>query len=212
MNLEGRDEDESQVGAGHELRGDQEPEVTATGISNRWLGILILMAVEAMLFLIFIFAFLYLRLQGENWPPPGISRLDLSWPLLNVLVLLASAIAAFSAEHAIRHYWITIAEKRLLLASGLGLLFLAGQIREYAALFLQGVTPATGLYGALFYMTIGFHGVHAVSGVIWLLVVWYLTRGARQTPEQHLGVQAATLYWGFVASIWIVLFLLLYVT
>jgi cytochrome c oxidase subunit III len=188
----------------------REHAVTEQELKNHWLGVLVLIAVEAMLFLMFIFAFLYLRAQGEPWPPPGVSRQDLGLPILNVLVLLASALVAYGAEHSIRHYWITVAERRLLVAAGLGLLFLAGQFREYAVLFLQGITPATGLYGALFYVTIGFHGAHVMSGLIWLVAVWYSTRAARQTPERHLGVRAATLYWGFVSSVWIVLFLLLY--
>ncbi len=183
----------------------------ATGISNRWLGMGIFMAVEAMLFMIFIFAFLFLRAQGGSWPPPGVPPLDIRLASINLLVLLLSAFIAYSAERSVRRYLITPAERQLLVASGLGTLFLAGQLREYAVLLSNGITTASGLYGALFYVTIGFHGLHVLSGLVWLLVVWYLTRTARQTPDQHFAVQAATLYWGFVSSVWVLLFFLLYV-
>ncbi len=188
-----------------------EQAVPASGISNQWLGVWLFMVVEAMLFLIFIFAFIFIRGQGQKWPPPGVPALDIRFATINSLVLILSAFLVFSAERFIKRYLITQAEKLLLFAIGLGILFLAGQIREYAVLFSNGITTASGLYGALFYVTIAFHGLHVLSGLVWLGIVWNWTREARQTPDRHFAVQAATLYWGFVATVWLVLFLLLYV-
>ncbi len=190
---------------------DEASQRTATGLSNRWLAILLFIAIEALLFLFLIVALIYLRMGGAPWPPAGVSRQALLLPALNLVVLLSSTVGVYSAERCIRRYRITTAEKRLLLASGLGLIFLAIQVREYTLLFLNGITLASSLYGALFYLTIGVHGLHVLSGIIWLSVVWYLTRDARQTPDHHLGVQAAVVYWGFVTAVWIFLFLLLYV-
>ncbi len=191
---------------------EAEETAPATGINNSWLAVLLFMGVEAMLFLIFIFAFLYLRSQGEGGPPPGVPPLDARLAAVNLLVLLLSGYLAFRAERSIRRYLITNAERQLLIAAVLGGLFLLGQGREFATLLANGITASSSLYGAVFFATIGFHGLHVVSGLVWLMSVWYLTRKARQTPDKHLAVQAATLYWEFVAGVWVLLFLLLYVS
>jgi cytochrome c oxidase subunit 3 len=182
-----------------------------TRVDNNLLAVGFFVAVEAILFLIFIASFVYLRARGAPFPPPGVPRLDPTFPIINLIILLASGLVAYRGLISIRRYRITWAERRLLAASALGVIFLIGQVREYAVLFQNGVTASSSLYGALFYLTIGFHGLHVLSGVVWLLVVWYATRQAHETPFKHFGVQAAVLYWSFVTLIWIVLFLLLYV-
>ncbi len=189
---------------------EEEAAAPASGISSRWLGLIMFMAVEAMLFLILLFSFIYLREQGESWPPAGLPPLDRTWPLIGLMVLLLSGVMAYGAERSVRRYRITVAEKQLLAAAGLGILFLAGQVREFAVLLSNGAAVSSSLYGGIFYLTIGFHGLHVISGIIWLLWVWWLTRDARETPAEHFGVSAAAVYWGFVASVWVLLFVLLY--
>ncbi len=189
---------------------EEEAAAPASGISSRWLGLIMFIAVEAMLFVILLFSFLYLREQGESWPPAGLPPLDRTWPLIGLMVLVLSGVMAYGAERSVRRYQITTAEKQLLAAAGLGILFLAGQVREFAVLLTNGATLSSSLYGGIFYLTIAFHGLHVISGIIWLLWVWWLTRGARETPAEHFGVSAAVVYWGFVTSVWVLLFVLLY--
>lgn len=192
------------------LSGDLE-ERTATGLSNTWLAVLFFIAVEIVLFASMISAFVYLRTLGAGWPPPGMPRLDPVLPAVNMIVLLASGGLAYLAERQVRRYRIVQAERLMLLAGLLGLVFLLGQLNEYGNLLSRGVAISTGIYGSLFYTLIGFHGFHVLSGVIWLLAAWYLTRQARQTPDRHTAVRSATLYWEFVAIVWIAIYLLLYI-
>ncbi len=185
-------------------------ERTSTGVSNGWLALIFFILIEALLFLFLIGSIGYLRARGAPWPPPGVAQLDRLFPAINLAVLLISGALAYLAERIIRRGNLTLAEKFLLAASGLGILFLLGQIREYAVLFFNGITLSSNLYGSLFYLAIGFHGAHVLSGIVWLVAASRSTRAGKQMPAHHFGVQAAALYWEFVSVVWVALFVLLY--
>ena len=76
---------------------------------------------------------------------------------------------------------------------------------------LTGLTPKTNLFGTTFFTLTGFHGAHVTLGVIWLLsIFFYSFRKGRVTPERHLDVDLAALYWHFVDVVWIVIFTVVY--
>ena len=75
----------------------------------------------------------------------------------------------------------------------------------------HGLTPRTNLFGSTFFTLTGFHGAHVTLGVIWLLSLFFYSfvRGG-VTPERHLDVDLAALYWHFVDVVWIVIFTVVY--
>ena len=76
---------------------------------------------------------------------------------------------------------------------------------------LTGLTPKTNLFGTTFFTLTGFHGAHVTLGVIWLLsLFFYSFRPGGVTPERHLDVDLAALYWHFVDVVWIVIFTVVY--
>lgn len=184
---------------------------TRTGLSNGWIAVLFFIGCEAVLFGSLVSAYIFLRVRGSVWPPVGFPRLDPMLPALYLIILLASGAMAFGAELSMERFRIVLAERLLLVASVLGVIFVGGQVYEFGNLLSHGITVSNSIYGSLFYTMIGFHGFHVVSGIAWLLSVWSWTRQAKQTPEDHFAVKAATLYWSFVAIVWIVFYLLLYV-
>lgn len=75
----------------------------------------------------------------------------------------------------------------------------------------HGLTPRTNLFGTTFFTLTGFHGAHVSLGVIWLLsLFFYSFRSGGVTPERHLDVDLAALYWHFVDVVWIVIFTVVY--
>jgi len=75
----------------------------------------------------------------------------------------------------------------------------------------HGLTPKTNLFGSTFFTLTGFHGAHVAIGVIWLLSLFlYSFRRGGVTPERHLDVDLAALYWHFVDVVWIVIFTVVY--
>ena len=90
----------------------------------------------------------------------------------------------------------------------LGILFLAGQLVAWRQLAGQGLYLATNPSSAFFYILTALHGLHLLGGFAGLLYVRQrLRRGATLAAGPALG--AATLYWHFMAVLWLYLLVLL---
>jgi len=105
--------------------------------------------------------------------------------------------------------WQQLANLRCLYAymwahPGKKLLFLGGEIAEYARLWTAATPVRLGdLYGATFYLLTGYHGLHVAAGVAWLLAALIGT-GPRRA------VEVGALYWQFVDLAWMPIFTFLY--
>jgi len=94
--------------------------------------------------------------------------------------------------------------------AALGGIFLAIQGFEWIRLIHFGLTVSSSVYGGLFYTLIGFHGLHVLAALIWLLTVFALTQQGRFSKEHHVGLQTCCMYWTFVVGLWPVLYGLIY--
>jgi cytochrome c oxidase subunit 3 len=56
----------------------------------------------------------------------------------------------------------------------------------------------------------GLHGAHVTLGVIWLLSLGFHSFKGGMTPDKHLEVDLAALYWHFVDVVWIIIFTVVY--
>ena len=166
-------------------------------------GMMLGLAAILMLFAAFTSAYVVRKGLSDDWRAtafPGIL-----W--LNSMVLLASS---FTLEKARRWrqdqarfqgwWWAT---------TGLGMIFLIGQIVAWQQLVAGGVYVYTNPSSSFFYLLTGTHAVHLLGGVIALLYlswrVWRRNSGGLGATA--LGVTA--LYWHFMDGLWIYLFLLL---
>jgi cytochrome c oxidase subunit 3 len=133
-------------------------------------------------------------------------------PLYNTLILLASSVTLTIAHHALRAnqrgqliFW-------LALTVALGFWFLWLQGVEYAEAYNQlGLTLGTGVYGSTFFMLTGFHGFHVTLGAFILLIVLLRCIRGHFTPERHFVFEAGAWYWHFVDTVWVGLFIFVYV-
>jgi cytochrome c oxidase subunit 3 len=92
-----------------------------------------------------------------------------------------------------------------------GSIFVAGQVREYASLFHEGVSISSDAYGSVFYLTTGFHGLHVTGGLIaFLLIIGRTFTTRRYTHTQATGAVVTSYYWHFVDVVWIALFATIY--
>ena len=90
----------------------------------------------------------------------------------------------------------------------LGILFLAGQLVAWRQLAGQGLYLATNPSSAFFYILTALHGLHLLGGFVGLLYVRHrVRRGPALAAGPALG--AATLYWHFMAVLWLYLLVLL---
>ena len=92
----------------------------------------------------------------------------------------------------------------------LGVLFLGGQLVAWRQLAAQGLFLATNPSSAFFYILTALHGLHLLGGFAGLL---YVRRQLRRGPALAAGsaLGAGTLYWHFMAVLWLYLLALLVV-
>jgi cytochrome c oxidase subunit 3 len=143
----------------------------------------------------------------------GLTRPELN-QVLGLAVTVVLLISSFfmnrgetAMSHGDRKGFLTNTALTLVLA----LVFLLGVVAvEWPTAAHEGLTPDSGVAGAVFYMMTGMHAFHVLTGVIFLIVI--LRNGMRgvYTAEKHWAVEAATTYWHFVDVVWIFFYPALY--
>ena len=186
------------------------------GSDNEWLGIILFIVSEAVMFGAFFAQYFYNRVLSPVWPnptglPPDFERVPAyPIPLVLTVVLVASGFTAHAAQNAIRRDDRDAFTGWLILTIVLGLTFLSGQAYEYLSLFNEGFNATSGIYGTVFFCMTGLHGLHVVAGVT--VLTFILVRGflGHFSSEQHFGVAGSVLYWHFVDVVWLALYGALY--
>ena len=132
-------------------------------------------------------------------------------PAINTLLLVTSGVFLTIAHHAIKVGDNAKVLKNLAIAIILGFIFMGVQAYEYHHAYVEmGLTLNSGIYGSLFFLLTGFHGLHVTIGAIMLAVMWARTAKGHFTPENHFAFEAAAWYWHFVDVVWIFLFFVVY--
>jgi heme/copper-type cytochrome/quinol oxidase subunit 3 len=174
-----------------------------------WWGTMMFIATESTFFAALLSSYFFVRANSAQWPVGGVEIPPLNLAIPNTVLLLSSSAVAIMAERALR----SGARSRFHLLSGMvvvmGALFVSVQMYEWSQ---AGFTPSTNVYGSLFYTITGFHGLHVIVGLVFILTVsiWDL-RHASYNAERHLPVRLSFLYWHFVDIVWIFVFGSLYV-
>src|SRR5712664_860469 len=158
-----------------------------------------------MFFMALASAFIVLRRGSDVWVTVHLPPILLA----NTLILLASS---FTLEAARRR--LTLADssgfrKLWLLTTGLGILFVAGQLVAWRQLVAQGVYIASNQASSFFYIFTGAHAVHLLGGVGALLYV-SLRKSDQKRISLSLAAEIASYYWHFMDGLWVFLLALLY--
>ena len=132
-------------------------------------------------------------------------------PAFNTLVLLTSGLTVTLSHHALLKQHMTSAVRWLVLTVLLGFLFIYMQAIEYGHAYQVGLTLSSGIYGNIFFMMTGFHGLHVLIGSVILLVVAYRMQRGDFTKSTHFAFEASTWYWHFVDVVWLFLFAAIYI-
>lgn len=178
------------------------------------LGFVLFLGSEAMFFVSFFWAFLYVSLVpapelGGVWPPTGINPGNaLGLPLVNTYLLVWSGFILTSSHYSLLSGRLTASITRLFYTLCFGFLFLVVQTVEY---FTASFDISDGVYGSTFYLLTGFHGLHVLLGWMFLYVCFFRACVWHFTATRHLGFEMAIWYWHFVDVIWLILYGLVYV-
>lgn len=173
-------------------------------------GIGLFILSEAFFFFSFFWAFFHRALAptiqiGCTWPPVGIEAIG-PWgiPILNTALLLGSGVYCTWAQAAVRAGNLQEACLALVCTLAAGIYFTRLQVAEY---YTAPFTVADRVYGSVFFVTTGFHGLHVIIGSAFLFVNLVRTYRNHFSTGHHLGLTFAAWYWHFVDVIWILLYL-----
>ncbi|MBR0718633.1 cytochrome (ubi)quinol oxidase subunit III [Bradyrhizobium liaoningense] len=92
----------------------------------------------------------------------------------------------------------------------LGLIFLALEFREFAALVARGAGPTRSAFLTAFFTLVGCHGLHVTAGILWLLTMMaqVFAKGFRADIMRRLLCFA--LFWHALDIIWVAVFSVVY--
>ncbi len=178
------------------------------------------LASDAMGFVGLIGAYIILRasMPGELWRPlvgdwteaGGLPHLDPILTGINTFILIISSFTMVLALDAIQKG--KQAGLKLWLGATIlgGATFLGIQVYEYYHLMHAGLHVGSHLYGATFFVCTAFHGMHVLSGVIYLSCIWIAAARGKYTAENHSAVELVGIFWHFVDLVWIILFTIIY--
>lgn len=194
---------------------------TVTRPNTVAVGTIVWLGSEVMFFAGLFAIYFTLRAASPELWVEETSLLNIPFATINTLILVSSSFTAqfgvFAAERLQPRstgwkpsQWGMV--EWFFLTYALGAIFVVGQVYEYAILVSEGVTLNGNAYGAAFYLTTGFHGLHVTGGLIAFLLVI-----GRAYAVKNFGHKEATsaivtsYYWHFVDVVWIGLFLVIYV-
>jgi cytochrome c oxidase subunit 3 len=183
------------------------PPERTPAISNTRLAMIALIAGESMLFAGLIGMYLVFRLSALTWPPADQPRLPLIVTTLNTLVLFASLVPL---TRAVRADSGVARARQVGLTALLGATFVLIQGIEWVRLVQHGLTLGSSIYGATFYMLIGCHALHVLTGALWIAITAVLARGDAFEEQHPAALEMSGIYWYFVCGLWGVLFPLVY--
>jgi cytochrome c oxidase subunit 3 len=170
-------------------------------------GTVVWLASELMFFAGLFAAYFTLRAENDPWPPESIELEPLRAAIFTV-VLVISSFTMHGAVVAAKRHDRQGALRWLALTGLLGAVFLANQGLEYVGLDFR---ISTNAYGSIFFLMTGFHGLHVLGGLAFMVAVAGIIAGRRsRAPADHV-VDMCSYYWHFVDVVWVVMFTTIYI-
>jgi cytochrome c oxidase subunit 3 len=168
-------------------------------------GMVVWLASELMFFSGLFAAWFTLRANAHRWPPTGV-ELATARTAGATAVLLASSFTMHLAVVGARRDDRPSSVRWLVATVGLGAVFIANQAWEYAEAPFSIDSHA---YGSIFYLMTGFHGLHVIGGLLFLLTIAGVVGGRSRAPAERT-VEMAAYYWHFVDVVWVAMFTVVY--
>jgi len=175
------------------------------------IGMILFIFSEVLFFRAFFWTFFHRSLnplleRGLVWPPSGIRTLNpFQIPILNTIILLSSGITVTWFHHSL--IFNALDHIRIFFTISLGAYFTFLQWWEYNETLYS---IADSVYGRVFFLATGFHGLHVLIGTIFLAWQWIRVRFSLFNSHSHVGFEASIWYWHFVDVVWLFLFRIIY--
>jgi cytochrome c oxidase subunit 3 len=152
----------------------------------------------------------YIVRQAEgNW-------LDFEMPSMfwvTTGIILASSLSMHWAYLSAKKDNLEMTKLAMTITLILGIAFLAGQWLAWQQLIANGIhfvgNESSAISGSFLYVISGMHGVHIISGVIFLIVVLVAVFRFRVHSKKLVQIEMCATYWHFLDGLWLYLFVFL---
>ena len=177
-----------------------------TGKLGMWLFII----VDGLSFAGLLIAGVSLRAASpEIWPVAG-DLLNIPLTAFNTFLLICTSFTMVMALNCIQKGDQAGLKKFLGLTMAGGMVFLGIQVYEYSHFIMVDFLPSTSIYAAVFYVTTCFHGLHVLSGVIYIGCILRMAGLNAYSADNWDHVEILGLFWHFVDLVWILVFTVIY--
>ena len=175
--------------------------------SPLWWGIAGLILIEATVFSAFIASYFYLRVVGGQWLSAEDYAPPLLWPSVNTALLLISSGSMYWAGKLIKRGRSTAMVIAIFVSVAL-----AGVVLILRGFELKEVPFSWDdhAYGSMYWTLNGLHFTHVTASLLGTAVVGVLGAMGYFTQQRHLAVAVDSIYWYFVALIWVPVYFVLY--
>ncbi|KAF3419749.1 cytochrome c oxidase subunit 3 (mitochondrion) [Frieseomelitta varia] len=142
------------------------------------------------------------------WPPKMIKVFNyMEIPLLNTFTLITSGFYITLSHLYFLNNFFYKSMKALLSTILMGLYFSMIQMFEYMNSYF---CINDSIYGSIFFLSTGFHGIHVLVGTIMLIVSFIRMYKFHFSLIHHINFELSIWYWHFVDVIWLFLYLFYY--
>ncbi len=182
------------------------------------IGMWLFLGTDAMSFSGLLIAYAVLR-ASKPWPNPVEALGGVELSAFMTFILICSSVSMVLSIDACKMGDRKKMQKWLLVTILGGVAFLGIQYYEYSHLIKDlGLTlsPWTfngeiyNHFGSTFYAITGFHGLHVLTGVIYLIAMYGISRTGRFDNGNYHQLEIAGLFWHFVDLVWILVFTFIY--
>ena len=173
-----------------------------------WWALVITLLIDGSLFASLVFAYFYLWLGTEAWPPAGIAIGGLALPLAALALLLLQGVATWWAGRAMQRGATGATVMALLAAAGLGAAFIG--MEAWALAGPVGV-PQAHAYASVVWTLAGFHMLHVAIAVLMSVFVAARARAGYVHAGRPLEPRVVAGFWRYTVGIGLVAWVVIHV-
>lgn len=186
---------------------DREHEAAAD--DRTMFGFWVYLMTDLLMFAVLFAVFAVLR-DSTDGGPGVVDLLSPDLAFINTLLLLTSS---FTAGVGMLAAWRRDKSQTLLwlgITFLLGFVFLCVELFEFYELIHAGHTMQSSAFLSSFFVLVGTHGLHIISGLVWLgaILVYVMKHGLTHSNVRKLAL--LSLFWHFLDIVWIFIFTVVY--
>jgi heme/copper-type cytochrome/quinol oxidase subunit 3 len=180
------------------------------------IGMWLFLVTDAMSFSGFLIAYAVLRSTSTNWPVPSEALGGVELSGFMTFLLICSSVSMVLTIDACKQRNRKAMLNWLLFTIVGGASFLGIQVYEYSHLIghmgmsFNSYSHGNNLFASTFFSITGFHGLHVLSGVIYLITMYVHAKRGDFDNGDYNQLEIAGLFWHFVDLVWILVFTFVY--